>query len=170
MFSEEWKGIPGHENLYLLNDQAQIMALDYLRKGIRKILDLSCNKGRYLKVTLRDNDNGYRTYWVHQLVAIVFVDNPDGKPEVDHIDGNRLNNAASNLRWVTHQENVDNPSTKEKRKTRYHREGEFERRSAGQKNRFRRPEEREKLRMAREKRWKKRREDDPPTEKNRENT
>lgn len=149
MFSEEWKKIPGHEDLFLLNNQAQIMALDYYRKGICKILEYSCEKGRYIKVTLRNSENKYRTYYLHQLVALLFVENPDGKPEVDHIDGNRLNNAASNLRWVTHQENVDNPNTKEKRKTRYHREGEFERRSAGQKSRFRRTEEREKLRKAR---------------------
>ena len=37
------------------------------------------------------------------------------KPEIDHIDGNPHNNRASNLRWVTHSENLNNPITKERR-------------------------------------------------------
>ena len=57
--------------------------------------------------------NGYRTVclpsrkteYVHRLVAKAFVPNPDGKPCVNHIDSNPLNNNASNLEWVTVQEN-----------------------------------------------------------------
>ena len=42
---------------------------------------------------------------VHRLVAICFVPNPSGKDQVNHKDGNKLNNCASNLEWVTTQEN-----------------------------------------------------------------
>ena len=45
---------------------------------------------------------------IHRLVAQVFVPNPEGKELVDHIDGNRTNNYASNLRWVTAGENANN--------------------------------------------------------------
>ena len=51
---------------------------------------------------------------VHSLVAMAFVPNPDNKPYVDHIDGNRLNNDASNLRWVNAAENSHNPITKQR--------------------------------------------------------
>ena len=54
---------------------------------------------------LRVNVNG-KMVGVHRLVAECFVDNPEGKPEVDHIDGDKSNNDASNLRWVTHKENL----------------------------------------------------------------
>lgn len=50
-------------------------------------------------------------YRVHRAVAELFVPNPNNYNEVDHIDGNKFNNRADNLRWVTHKENANNPNT-----------------------------------------------------------
>ena len=55
----------------------------------------------YLRVSLGRGTQRY----LHRLVAIAFHENPDNLPQVDHIDGNRKNNAASNLRWVSAQDN-----------------------------------------------------------------
>lgn len=49
---------------------------------------------------------GKETWSIHRIVATTFVPNPENKPEVNHIDGNKQNNAASNLEWVTRAENV----------------------------------------------------------------
>ena len=48
-------------------------------------------------------------HYLHQLVAMLFVPPVEGKTFVDHIDGNRQNNSASNLRWCTRKENMNYP-------------------------------------------------------------
>lgn len=49
---------------------------------------------------------GEKSYPLHRVIASAFIPNPEDKPQVNHIDGNKTNNAVSNLEWVTHQENV----------------------------------------------------------------
>ena len=47
------------------------------------------------------------TYSIHRLVALTFIENKENKPEVNHKDGNKLNNHVSNLEWNTTQENLE---------------------------------------------------------------
>lgn len=60
----------------------------------------------------------------HTIVGKLFVENPNNYPELDHLDNNRMNPSASNLEWVTHQENVK----------RAHERGSYNGRYIGEKN------------------------------------
>ena len=99
---EQWKDIQGYEGLYQISDCGRVKNS---RTG--RILKLRNNKG-YIEVTLKG-----RTYLVHRLVAEAFIPNIDNLPCVDHIDTNKENNVYTNLRWVTHSENMRNPITRE---------------------------------------------------------
>lgn len=65
------------------------------------------NRG-YCYVNLKAINGKWKHELVHRLVALHFVDNPEGKTEVDHIDRDKTNNNAENLRWATRSENNRN--------------------------------------------------------------
>lgn len=102
---EEWKTIDSFNGLYEVSNLGKVRInlngekIELLQKNSNK------KKGRYLYVCLIDKEKSYYVF-VHTLVARYFVDNPLHKKTVDHIDGNKFNNKASNLRWTTQLENA----------------------------------------------------------------
>ena len=60
----------------------------------------------YMKICLY-KDGKRKTFKVHRLLAIAFIPNPQNKPFIDHINGIKHDNRLENLRWVTHQENMN---------------------------------------------------------------
>lgn len=60
---------------------------------------------RYIRITC-DKENGNKSISVHRIIALLFIDNPENKKYVNHIDGNTFNNSVENLEWVTHSENI----------------------------------------------------------------
>lgn len=94
----KWKILKENEN-YSINEKGEIK-----NNITKKILSPSINKDSgYYQIDLW-KDNKSRKYTLHRLVANNFIPNPENKPTVDHIDGNRLNNNVSNLRWATYSE------------------------------------------------------------------
>lgn len=91
--------IVGYEALYLITRAGVVASL---RSG--RQLAVAINNCGYATVLLR-KDGKTRRHLIHRLVAQAFVPNLAGKPFVNHRDGNKLNNADSNLEWVTQSEN-----------------------------------------------------------------
>ena len=77
----------------------------------RKIYKTFVNKNGYEQVCVslggRDKKKVFR---IHRAIAETFIPNPENKPEINHEDGNKLNNNISNLTWVTGLENMDHAS------------------------------------------------------------
>ncbi len=101
--------VKGYDNLYCINPFGDIISPSYVDKRgafrkTRQIIPTITKKG-YLRVHLNKNGKQVKRY-VHRLVGKVFVPNKDSKPQINHIDGNKLNNHASNLEWATNQENI----------------------------------------------------------------
>lgn len=96
-----WKEILGYEGRYEVNQLGQIKAT---KSG--KILSPQLGSNGYYKIGLRKLAGGNKVREIlHRLVAKAFIPNPHNKPQVNHIDGNKLNNNACNLEWVTASEN-----------------------------------------------------------------
>lgn len=105
---EIWKDIEGFDGKYQVSNQGRVKSI---QKGKWRLLKQGHGDGRYRQVVL--TKNGIRsTRRVHRLVAEAFIQNPDNKPQIDHKDGNCLNNYADNLRWVSPRENTNNPKTR----------------------------------------------------------
>tara|TARA_R110002126_G_scaffold277191_1_gene422936 strand:+ start:42 stop:533 length:492 start_codon:yes stop_codon:yes gene_type:complete len=75
-------------------------------KGWTKEIKPSKNTNGYMLICLCKNGKR-KMFLLHRLLATAFITNPENKTEVDHINGVRDDNRLENLRWVTHQENMD---------------------------------------------------------------
>lgn len=103
---EIWKDIKGYKGIYQVSNLGNVKSLprktnnqyykgSYLKQYIYK---------GYLKLQLTKHSKS-KWFLVHRLVAQAFIPNPENKPQVNHIDGNKLNNSINNLEWVTNSEN-----------------------------------------------------------------
>lgn len=109
---EVWKDISGYEGVYQVSNLGRVKSLARTRNGRwgnklpvpEIILKQKKNRGGYMCVHLRTNKESHPT--VHRLVAIAFIENPENKQTVNHLDGCKTNNIVENLEWATISENT----------------------------------------------------------------
>lgn len=98
MLNNNFKPLKDYPNLYFIDDKGN------LSNGRKLLKPYVINSGYK---AYRVNVKGVRkSYLIHRLVAEAFVPNPNNYPIVNHIDGDKLNNEATNLEWCTNSHNI----------------------------------------------------------------
>ena len=113
MTKEIWRDIEGYEGLYQVSDQGRVKSL--VRKGRKseRILKPGVMHDGYVGVNLYSGGKP-KTLKVHRLVCEAFHENPDNKPQVNHINEIKTDNRASNLEWCTRKQNINHGSRNER--------------------------------------------------------
>ena len=113
-----WLDVPGYEGLYQVNNLGEIRSI---RTNPPRLLKPWRHPAGYLCVTLC-KDKRQTKLLAHRVVAEAFIPNPENKPQVNHKNGDKTDNNATNLEWCDNQENalhsayvLRNESTIEKR-------------------------------------------------------
>ena len=111
---EVWKPVKGYEGLYEVSSIGRV-------RSVKRNLVMHPHPRRhgYLAVMLYGKGGhktrNFKQFSVHRLVAEAFIPNPNGLPEVNHIDEDKTNNRVENLQWVSHIDNT-NYGTAQKRR------------------------------------------------------
>ena len=105
---KEFTLIKGYTKYFICRETTEVLSIKDRKntyKNTYKILkqvpnskNPSCN---YFLVTLVDDEGKRKNRFIHRLMAETFIPNPNNKPQVNHIDGNKQNNNVSNLEWST---------------------------------------------------------------------
>ena len=113
---EIWKDVLGYEGKYRVSNIGRVYSIPRpSTKG--GFMTLLVDKG-YLYCHLKSFGKG-KNIFIHRLVAKHYIDNPENKPQVNHIDGDKKNNIVSNLEWSTCQENISHFISQKNRKSKH---------------------------------------------------
>ncbi len=99
---EIWKDIDGYENLYKISNLGNVKRI---KKNGDYILKPKYDNRKYCRVIL-SKEGITRTFLVHRLVALAFIDNPLKKPYINHKNEITYDNRVENLEWCTNSENL----------------------------------------------------------------
>lgn len=101
---EIWKDVVGYEGRYEISSLGSVKSLNYNKTGKPKLLAKIFHHSGYLCTCL---NRGGKVKWiyVHRLVAIAFIPNPNGYDQVNHINSNKSDPRLENLEWCNQSQN-----------------------------------------------------------------
>lgn len=99
------KDVCGYEGLYQIDEVGNLFSYPNSRNKTYRQMVPNLHRDGYRKVCLY-KDGVVKTHMVHRLVAQTFIPNEAGLKQVNHKDGNKLNNSVDNLEWVTPKQNA----------------------------------------------------------------
>lgn len=104
---EIWKDIDGYNGKYQISNEGNVRSFSRWKNGGLLKFGKCGNPGPYKTVQLvKTSRKDTKCFYVHRLVAQHFLDNPNNYNEVNHIDGNTLNNNVNNLEWCSRKQNA----------------------------------------------------------------
>lgn len=103
---EVFKNILWFEGKYQISNLWNVKSLDYRNTGKETILKNRKHKNWYFNISLSKNWKS-KNYFIHRLVAEVFIENPENKRTVNHKNGIKIDNKLENLEWMTDKENIN---------------------------------------------------------------
>lgn len=109
---EVWKDLPIEEykGLYLVSNKGRLFSV---RKS--KIFSQYITNSGYMQATLTNRYGVRKHEYLHRLVAMAFIENPNNLPQVNHINEIKVDNRVENLEWVSAKDNINYGTGNERR-------------------------------------------------------
>lgn len=109
MQSEIWKDVPGYSGLYQVSNLGRVKSIERVDANkhlVRERILKQSNRGNGYNVVVLYS-KGHKMFAVHRLVALAFIPNLDGLPQVNHKNENKTDNRVENLEWCTARQNAN---------------------------------------------------------------